>query len=245
MMVPFHTAPTLTARHGFFTRRGGVSTGFYDSLNASFSSDAPELVRENRRRIVEALGGGALLGLKQVHGPVVITVTEPWAEGDGPAADALVTALPGLALGVITADCAPVLFAGDNGVVGAAHAGWKGAVAGVLEATVAAMRALGAVSITAAIGPCIHQPSYEVGQDLHDAVLAASPGAQILFAPGRPEHWYFDLPAYCKARLRRAGVATEVLAHDTCTDEANFFSYRRRTRRNEPVTGHQLSVICS
>lgn len=245
-MTDFITAD-LPARHGFFTRHGGVSTGLYASLNASFSSDDADAVRENRARIAKAMGveRGALLGLKQVHGPGVVTVTTPWTEGEGPSADALVTALPGLALGIITADCAPVLFYGDNGAVGAAHAGWRGAVAGVLEATVTALRDLGVQNVRAAIGPCIHQPSYEVGEDMRDAVLNESRAAASFFSAGRPGHFWFDLPGYCAARLARAGVSAEILPHDTCADEANFFSYRRKTLRQEPATGHQLSVICS
>lgn len=245
-MTDFITAD-LPARHGFFTRHGGVSTGHYATLNASFSSDDADAVRENRRRIAEAMGvkRDALLGLKQVHGALVANVTTPWAEGDGPSADALVTALPGLALGIITADCAPVLFYGDNGAVGAAHAGWRGALAGVLEATVMALRGLGAARVQAAIGPCIHQPSYEVGEDMRNAVLDESRAAASFFSAGRPGHFWFDLPGYCAARLARVGVTAEILPHDTCADEVNFFSYRRKTLRQAPATGHQLSVICS
>ncbi len=245
-MTEFLTAP-LPARHGFFTRCGGVSRGLYASLNCSFSSDEPVLVRENRARVAAALRGdaGRLLGVKQVHGAEVVNVTTPWREGDGPKADAMVTRLPGLMLGIITADCAPVLFASANGVVGAAHAGWRGAVGGVLAATVRAMRALGAEGICAAIGPCIHQPSYEVGADLRDAVLAEGAADERFFAAGRPDHWWFDLPGYCLARLSRAGVAAQTLGVDTCADEARFFSYRRKSLRGEPVTGHQISVICS
>jgi hypothetical protein len=242
-MIMFHTA-SLAAQHGFFTRHGGVSTGLYASLNCSFSSDDPALVRQNRALVAATLGvaPGNLLGLKQVHGPVVITVREPWAEGAGPQADALVTDMPGVGLGVITADCAPVLFCG-NGVVGAAHAGWKGALAGVLEATAEAMRALGATQIRAAIGPCIKQISYEVSADLRDAVLARDAADRRFFTPGRPGHWFFDLPGYCAARLHAVNVETEILPHDTCAEEENFFSYRRKTLRGEPVTGHQISVI--
>lgn len=237
----------LPARHGFFTRHGGASSGFYASLNCSFSSDDAAAVRENRKRAAAALGmqPQSLLGLKQVHGPEIITVTAPWAEGAGPAADGMVTALPGLALGIITADCAPVLFLGDNGAVGAAHAGWRGAHAGVLEETAAALRELGAKNIQAAIGPCIHQKSYEVGPDLRDAILAENAASATFFTAGRAGHFWFDLPGYCASRLARSGIEAEILPHDTCADEGNFFSYRRKTLRQEPVTGHQLSVICS
>jgi YfiH family protein len=239
----FHTA-SLPARHGFFTRHGGVSTGPYASLNCSFSSDDPALVRKNRARVAVALGVPPehLLGVKQVHGPVVITAREPWAEGAGPQADALVTDVPGLALSVITADCVPVLFCG-GGVVGAAHAGWKGALAGVLEATAEAMRALGATEIHAAIGPCIQQASYEVAADMRDTVLAQDAADSRFFIPARPERWQFDLPGYCAARLANTGVAVESLGLDTCALEDEFFSYRRKTLRGEPATGHQISVI--
>jgi YfiH family protein len=242
-------AAALPARHGFFTRQGGVSTGPFASLNCGFSADDPARVRENRARAAAALGlpAAALLGLKQVHGAEVVTVTAPWAEGEGPAADALVTAQPGLALGIITADCAPVLFRdAAAGVAGAAHAGWRGAAAGVLEATLAAMEALGAVRsrIAAVIGPCIAQASYEVGPDLRESVLGALPGAEALFAPGRPGRWQFDLAGYCLLRLRRAGVgSTAGLGLDTRADAARFFSHRRRTLAGGGAIGHQISVI--
>ena len=234
----------LAAQHGFFSRNGGVSTGPYASLNCSFTSDDPAHVRENRARVAAAMGvePGHLLGLKQVHGDGVISVRAPWAEGAGPAADAMVTDKPGLALGIITADCAPVLFSAE-GVVGAAHAGWRGALAGVLEATVMAMRALGAREIHAVIGPCIAQASYEVGADLHGAVLARQANDARFFTPARPGHWRFDLPGYCAARLRAAGVKTEALGLDTYAQEQEFFSYRRKTLRGEAATGHQISVI--
>jgi YfiH family protein len=242
--MSIYGSPLLAASHRFFTRNGGVSTGAYASLNCSFTSDDPADVRENRARVAKAMGVDRekLLGCKQVHGIDVATVHKPWAEGDGPAADALVSNMPGLALGVITADCAPVLFYGD-GVAGAAHAGWRGAVAGVLEATVAAMRALGATQIYAVIGPCIQQTSYEVGADLRDAVLAERRSAARFFTAGRPGHWWFDLPAYCLGRLEAAGVKAESLGFDTYALEQEFFSHRRRTLRGEPALGHQISVI--
>jgi YfiH family protein len=238
----------LPATHGFFTRVGGVSTGLYESLNCGFSGgDDAAHVAENRARVAAQMliPAPALLGCKQVHGAGVVTVTAPWAVGAGPAADALVTALPGFGLSVITADCAPVLFAAANGVVGAAHAGWRGALAGVLEATVAAMQAAGGVGIIAAIGPCIGVQSYEVAADLRDAVLARAPADERFFAPGRPARWQFDLAGYAQARLASIGVPTVITGQDTCADEAVFFSYRRKTRRGEPATGHQISVICS
>jgi YfiH family protein len=238
----------LPARHGFFTRNGGVSTGPYASLNCSFSgADARENILENRARVAAAMAVAPknLLGLKQVHGVAVVTVTAPWAIGAGPDADAMVSTAPGIALGVITADCAPVLFSNGAGtVVGAAHAGWRGAVAGVLEATVAAMQGLGAADIKATIGPCIHQQSYEVGADLRDAVLARDAGDARFFVDGvAAGKWQFDLPGYCAARLRALGVDVEILPYDTCGSETEFFSHRRRTLRGEAAIGHQISVI--
>ncbi len=245
-MMDFYTAD-LPARHGFFTRNGGVSTGLFASLNCGFSSaDAPDSVRENRARVAEAMGvaPALLLGLKQVHGAEVVRVAAPWEMGAGPAADAMVSVVPGLALGVITADCAPVLFAdASGGIVGAAHAGWRGALAGVLEATVAAMQAMGAAEIRAAIGPCIGQASYEISADLRDAVLARDAADARFFIPGRAERWQFNLPGYCAARLAAVRVRAEILPLDTCAAEAEFFSHRRRTLRGEGAMGHQISVI--
>jgi YfiH family protein len=244
-MTPL-TGP-LSTPHGFFTRHGGVSTGPYASLNCSFSgADDPANILENRARIAAHfnLPQDHLLGLKQVHGTTVITATAAWPPGTGPNADAIVTATKNLALGIITADCAPVLFADAGaGIIGAAHAGWRGALAGILDTTAAAMRALGATNIEAVIGPCIHQPSYEVSADLRDPILAHAPAAQKFFRQGRPTRWQFDLPGYCQSRLAAVGVAAEILPHDTCADEHNFFSHRRRTLRGEPAIGHQISVI--
>jgi hypothetical protein len=253
------TADGLPAPHGFFTRRGGVSSGPFSSLNCSLSSpDDPAAVLENRARVARSLGidPDGLLGLTQVHGNRVVTATEAWAAGQGEKADALVTDRPNLALGIVTADCTPVLFADAGGrIVGAAHAGWRGAVGGVLEATVTAMVALGAspAGITAAVGPCIAQVSYEVGADLRDAVLTRSAGDSAFFAPGEREgHWQFDLAGYCAARLAEAGVGHVIVTgFDTLADTDRFFSHRRRTLahargqtgdRPEPI-GHQISVI--
>jgi hypothetical protein len=242
------SAPTLPVPHGFFTRLGGVSAGPYASLNCSLSGqDARDAVLENRARVARTLGAepAALLGLTQVHGTEVVHATTAWAAGEGPRADALVTDRPGIALGIITADCAPVLFCDpEAGVVGAAHAGWRGAVAGVLEATVAAMQVLGARRVAAAIGPCIGQQSYEVSADLRDAVLARDPADERYFMPGRREaRWQFDLPGYCAARLVAAGVAVASVAVDTVADEARFFSHRRRTLGGGGPIGHQISAI--
>ena len=248
--MSIHNSPLLAAPHRFFTRNGGVSHGAYASLNCSFGTDDPANVRENRARVAQAMGVEArlLLGCKQVHGIEVATVRAPWAEQAGPVADALVSDVPGLALGVITADCAPVLLYGVSeagGVAGAAHAGWRGAVAGILEATLAAMRALGAADIYAVIGPCIQQASYEVGADMRDAVLAGGHDAARFFNAGRPGHWWFDLPGYCLARLESAGARAESLGLDTCGNEDEFFSHRRRSLRRETALGHQISVIRS
>jgi polyphenol oxidase len=245
------TTEMLPAPHGFFTRRGGVSTGPYASLNCSLSGqDDRAAVMENRTRVARSLhtDSSRLLGLTQVHGTRVVTVTDIWAAGQGEQADAMVTDRTGLALGIVTADCAPVLLADAGGkVVGAVHAGWRGAVAGVLEATVAAMAALGARSdeLVAAIGPCIAQRSYEVGADLREAVLARSADGESFFQPGqRPGHWQFDLPGYCAFRLRHAGVGEVVTTgHDTMIEEDHFFSHRRRTLAKAGPIGHQISVI--
>lgn len=245
-MIEFYTAD-LPVRHGFFTRKGGVSTGLYDSLNCSFSGgDSSALVTQNRAIVAGALGiiPERLLGLKQIHSVNVVCVTEPWPAGYGPDGDAMVTSVPGLGLGVITADCTPVLFATPDGrVIGAAHAGWRGALTGVLEATISAMRAIGARHILAAIGPCIHQASYEVSANLRDPVLARDERDTDLFIPGRTGHWQFDLPGYCSRRLAAAGVTVQILPHDTCSDSRNFFSHRRRTLAQESAIGHQISVI--
>ncbi len=241
----------LPLPHGFFTRRGGVSSGPFASLNCSLSSqDDRDAVMENRGRVADALGVPrlSLLGCTQVHGTAVVEVDTPWAAGAGPRADAMVTNRPGLGLGIITADCAPVLFADTAaGIAGAAHAGWRGAVAGVLEATLAAMVRLGARTerVVTAVGPCIGQESYEVAADLREAVLARTAGDARFFADGvRPERWRFDLAGYCAARLRDAGVgAVAVTGIDTLAETDRFFSHRRRTLAGGGPIGHQISVI--
>jgi polyphenol oxidase len=250
MTVPCVIDASLAVPHGFFTRSGGVSTGPYASLNCSLSgADDRAAVLENRARVARTLGVAPshLVGLHQVHGTAVETVTAPWAPGEGPQADGMVTAVAGIALGVVTADCGPVLFADrDAGVVGAAHAGWRGAVAGILEATVAAMVALGAepARIAAAIGPCIRQPSYEVAADLREAVLARDPADTRFFRPGRPDRWQFDLAGYCAARLRAAGVGrVSVTPGDTAAEPDRFFSHRRRTLSGGGPIGHQIAGV--
>lgn len=248
------TAPSLSAlagiRHAFFTREGGVSGGLYGSLNAGLgSNDDPAHVRENRRRMAEALGvrADALISCFQIHSPDVIVADRPHAGGDRPRADAVVSRTPGIACGVATADCGPVLFADPQArVVGAAHAGWKGALSGVLEATIAAMEGLGARrgAIIAAVGPLIRQESYEVGDAFRAQFVAADPAHAHFFAPGKPGHAWFDLPGFITHRLRAAGIAAvEDLGLDTYADETRFFSYRRATHRGEPDYGRHIAAI--
>lgn len=245
------TVPSLPMPHGFFTRRGGVSTGPYASLNCSTkSADDPTRVRQNRALAVRAIGADPdlLYGVNQVHGTEVAYFTNSSTSLPAPTADAMVTNQSGVTLGIITADCAPVLFADcDARVVGAAHAGWRGALAGVLEATLNAMQALGAFRsrIRAAIGPAIGPNSYEVGRDLREAVLARDARDCRFFTPGRRDaHWLFDLPGYCRARLLAAGVASAVaVSADTATDAERFFSNRRRNQSGGGPIGHQISLI--
>lgn len=237
--------------HAFFTRTGGVSDGIYASLNGGVGSeDAPARVAENRARMAAALSvaPNRFLTCYQIHSPEVAVAETPWPANDRPRADAIVTRTPGLAVGVSTADCGPVLFAdGEARVVGAAHAGWRGALTGVIEATVAAMERLGASRgrIVAAAGPMIRQPSYEVGADLIERFVAADPGNRRFFAPGEREgHAMFDLAGYVVQRLERAGVAqVEDLGHCTYADPAQFYSYRRATHRAEPDYGRHINAI--
>lgn len=238
--------------HGFLGRKGGVSTGVVAGLDMGLrgmdpSDPALDAVRENRRRGAEAvLPGARLCGVYQVHGADCVEAGE-WAEADRPHADALVANQTGVLLGILTADCAPVLFADPSaGVVGAAHAGWKGAVAGVTDSTIAAMERLGAsrANIVAAIGPCIAQASYEVDGGFRDRVLAESVDNDRFFITGAPEKWQFDLEGYVAARLERAGIAgIERLGLDTYADEERFFSFRRATHRGEADYGRQMSLI--
>ncbi|USU07308.1 peptidoglycan editing factor PgeF [Sphingomonadaceae bacterium OTU29MARTA1] len=236
-------------RHGFLGRRGGVSIGATAGLNVGIGSrDDPAAVAENRRLAAAAVSPGApLLTLYQTHSADVVTVTRPWADDDRPHADALVTDRPGLSLGILTADCAPVLFADhDTGVVGAAHAGWKGAIGGVTDATIVAMERLGArrERIAAAIGPCIARASYEVDEAFLRTFTAADPANERFFAPAREHHHQFDLEAYVANRLAAAGLTRiEALGLDTYADEARFFSFRRATHRGEADYGRQISLI--
>jgi YfiH family protein len=250
--LPTILSPTLSAagvRHAFFTRAGGVSDGVYASLNGGVgSSDERANVIENRRRMAEALGVGAdrLLVPFQIHSPDCFAVDAPWTER--PRCDALATATPKLALGVTGADCGMILFAdGGAGVIGAAHAGWKGALTGVIEATLAAMERLGArrANTTVALGPTIGQASYEVGPEFFARFVADAGDHARFFAPSqKPGHRMFDLPAFISMRVERAGVGGyENLRLDTYADEARFFSYRRTTHRKEPDYGRLVSAI--
>lgn len=238
----------LPARHGFLGRTGGVSTGIYASLNVGPGSDDDrDAIQENRRRAVDAVAPGArLVTLHQVHSAVAV-VADLWTDAQRPRADALVTDQPGLALGILTADCAPVLLVDPvAGVIGAAHAGWKGATGGVLEACVAAMLRLGARAerIRSAIGPCIARASYEVGPEFRDAILGLDPRHDRFFADGPASRPHFDLEGFCAACLANAGVRhITMLGIDTRADEQRFFSYRRTTLAGEPDYGRQLSII--
>ncbi|HEV2567445.1 peptidoglycan editing factor PgeF [Sphingomonas sp.] len=234
--------------HGFLGRRGGVSEGVCSGLNVGTGSgDDPAAIEENRRRAVEAvLPGSKLVTVYQVHSPTCV-VAEPWPFAERPQADALVTDRPGLLLGILTADCAPVLLADvQAGIVGAAHAGWKGALSGVTEATIEAMEKLGAKRdrIVAAIGPCIARPSYEVDDGFVRRFEEADPANERFFTAGKPGHHLFDLEGYVAARLAAAGVArVDALGLDTYADADHFFSFRRATHRAEPDYGRQISLI--
>ena len=238
-------------RHAFFTREGGVSEGIYASLNGGIGSrDQPEKVRENRARMAASLGVAPthLVSCYQIHSPDVIVAETPWTRETAPRADAIVTKVTGLAIGVSTADCGPVLFAdAQAGVIGAAHAGWKGALTGVLEATIAAMEKLGATRarIAAAIGPLIRQPNYEVGPEFVERVKAGDAASEKFFKPSvRENHAMFDLPGYIRSRLERTEIAgIEDLDLCTYADPARFFSYRRTTHRGEPDYGRLLHAI--
>lgn len=235
-------------KHGFFTRRGGASSGVFEGLNCgSGSSDQSEIVAINRTRVAAAMGvmPAHLLGVHQSHSADVVTVTAPLT--GKPRADAMVTATPGLALSVLSADCQPVLFADvDAGVIGAAHAGWRGALDGVLERTVDVMVALGAArdNINAVIGPSISQAAYEVGPEFFETFIAEDPDHARFFANGTGDRLQFDLPGFGLARLREAGVGhAEWTRHCTFSDPVRFYSYRRTTRAKEADYGRLISVI--
>lgn len=235
--------------HGFFGRQGGVSEGIYGSLNCGpGSGDDRAKVLENRRRALEVLGTTRLATLYQIHSAKAVSVSEPWEIGSSPQADAVVTNVPGTAVGVLTADCAPVLLADSEArVVGAAHAGWKGALDGVTDAAIAAMEKLGArrQRIAAAIGPCIAQASYEVDAEFRKRFLQADAGNARFFAPNnRPEFFRFDLEGYVAMRLEGAGLTSIArLSADTYVRDSDFYSYRRATHRREQDYGRELSAI--
>ena len=247
------THPLLTlpgVRHGFFTRAGGVSTGIYEGLNTGVgSNDDPAAVAENRRRVAARLGGTAddLAACYQIHSAVARVAEAGW-RGDRPEGDATVTAAPGVICAVLTADCAPILLADAGaGVVGAAHAGWKGALTGIVHSTVAAMEALGARPhrIAAVVGPCISQASYEVGADYQERFEHHDPGSGRFFAPGAaPDKRQFDLPGFVLWRLEQAGVADAAwTGDDTRTDAARVYSNRRAYLNGEPDFGRLMSAI--
>ncbi|HPD90900.1 MAG: peptidoglycan editing factor PgeF [Rhodobacter sp.] len=233
--------------HGFFTRKGGASSGIFAGLNCGAgSSDQSDIVAINRARVAQALAvpSDALVGVHQMHSADVVTVTRAGPQGK---ADAMVTDVPGLALSILTADCMPVLLADPQaGVIGAVHAGWKGALAGVLEATLDAMEGLGADrgDTCAVIGPCISQAAYEVGPEFLDAFTAEDPDNAWFFANGQGDRYLFDLPAYGLSRLRAAGIGqAEWTRHCTYADPALFYSYRRKTHAGEADYGRLISAI--
>ena len=238
-------------RHAFFTRSGGVSEGIYESMNGGLGSeDAPAKVAENRARMAAALGVKPenFLSVYQIHSPNVVVADAPWPAAERPRADAIVTRTPGLAIGIGTADCGPVLLADAQArVIGAAHAGWRGAFTGVLEATIDEMEKLGAKRerIAAAAGPMISQRNYEVGQDLIDRFLQADKhNARYFVQASRPGHAMFDLPGYVVDRLKAAGITrVEDLGCCTYADPAQFYSYRRSTHRQEPDYGRHINAI--
>jgi YfiH family protein len=248
-------APSLAGldgiTHRFFTRRGGVSSGLYSSLNCGYGSgDSPDNVRENRRRAAETFGRSEpeLLTLHQIHSTDVLTVGEQrWTSPGAPRADAMVTDRSNVVLGVMAADCAPVLLADPHAhVIGAAHAGWRGALSGVVEATVAAMEKLGAHReyVRAAIGPCIGRESYEVGPEFPAPFLEQDEANTAFFlAAPRAGHFLFDLAGYLTARIARAGIAVEATGHDTLAAADDFFSYRRNTLQGVRDYGRGLSAI--
>ena len=243
--------PDGRIRHGFFGRIGGVSEGLYSSLNCGYGSgDDPEAVHENRARAMSACGLSpkSLCTVYQVHSAEALIVTEPWAREDAPRVDAMATATPGLALAILTADCVPVLLADrEAGVIGAAHAGWRGALSGVLEAAVEAMLDLGARAgeTRAAIGPSIRAASYEVGPEFPAPFLARSAQDEDLFAPAnRDGHFFFDIVGYVARRLGNLGLAAvESTGGDTCAEAGRYFSYRRSVRSGEPDYGRNISIV--
>ncbi|MES2667574.1 MAG: peptidoglycan editing factor PgeF [Pseudomonadota bacterium] len=249
-MLEIVTSDALPVRHGFFTRKGGASSGIFFGLNCGpGSSDLAEVVAINRARVARAMGIDAdhLLTINQIHSPDVVHVTGPLGNGPRPSADGMVTATPGVGLGVLTADCQPVLFCDARAqVIGAAHAGWRGAHLGVLEAVLTAMEGLGAdrANISAVIGPCISQSAYEVGPEFFDTFTADDPRHARFFAQGPGDRMLFDLPAFGLHCLREAGVGhAEWTRHCTYRDPDRFFSFRRTTHAGEADYGRLISVI--
>lgn len=239
--------PAIT--HGFFGREGGVSTGIYESLNCGPGSDDDRAaVIANREIVRGAIGANALVTVHQIHSADATIVTAPWDIGHGQECDAMASATPGIALGILTADCAPVLFADEEaGVIGAAHAGWKGALGGIIESTLKAMEKLGAERgrIAAAIGPCISQTHYEVGPEFHTRFASAAPAnTRFFIACERTGHFRFDLEGFVAARLADAGLSRiQPLSACTYAQEHAFFSFRRATHRGENGYGREISTI--
>ncbi len=238
--------------HGFFTRRGGVSAGIYEGLNCGQGSDDnPDHIKQNRSIVAEHLGASSddLLSVHQIHSDQCIYVTERWEPDNRPQADAMVTDKAGFALGILTADCAPVLFYGEKSdgvpVIGAAHAGWKGALGGILESTLKAMKELGAQNIKASIGPCIDKRSYEVDESFFERFVQAHESYERFFgAAQKKEHYMFDLAGFCALRLYESGLKeVHIWGLDTYVREDEFFSYRRTTHRQEKEYGRQISAI--
>ena len=235
--------------HGFLGRRGGVSKGVCAGLNVGLgSADDREAIHANRRQALDAAAPGArLVTVHQIHSPVAVLAAAPWPDDARPRADAMVADRPGLALGILTADCAPVLLADrEAGVIGAAHAGWKGALGGIVEATVAEMERLGAerARIAAAVGPCIARKSYEVDDAFLRRFAEAEPDNERFFTSGRDGHHQFDLEGFVLSRLAAAGLGrVDALGEDTYSQPERFFSYRRATHRGEPTYGRQISLI--
>lgn len=252
---PYEEVPALKrfsmhVRHGFFGRRGGVSTGVYKSLNCGpGSGDDPAKVLENRRRVCHALGAmpEKLASPRQVHSAKAVITDTAWEPNERPECDALVTKRPGLLLGVLAADCAPVVICDPhNGVIAAIHAGWKGAVGGVIESAVEAMILLGGdpSKMAAGVGPCLSQASFEVGPDLADAVLDKTPWAETLFEPGAGDRQFFDLKRYCLGQLARLGVAhMDALTDDTLTQQDAYFSHRHSVKTGERDCGRNMTGI--
>ncbi len=250
MTLDVITSPLLSGtKHGFFGRAGGASSGVFAGLNCGYgSSDQHDIVTINRARVATELGvaPARLAGVHQIHSGDAVTLTDPL--NPAPQVDGMVTATKGLALGILTADCQPVLFADhDAGVIGAAHAGWKGALAGVLEATVQQMEALGAkrANIAAVIGPTISQANYEVGPEFRDDFVSRDPRFERFFLAGKGDRFQFDLPAFGIDRLKQIGVGqTAWTRHCTYSDPERFFSYRRSVHRREADYGRLISAIC-